>query len=551
MLKLLALLLLPLAAFADDRWLDIRSGPFQVLTNAGDRPGREALNQLEQVRDTVGTALGKPDLTTLWPIRILVLKSGQPAPLTLARDTYTGALVANLPTPRELVRECVRILIDSNARRMSPGIEVGMAEFYSTAQVSGTRITLGQPPPPPERSLDWARMHLIGVDPAYFGKLRVLLYNLQHGADPEPAFRNAFGKTPAELDKQAAAYLAAGSFQTVTIGGRALDPRSEFTTRPAPPLLPQIALADLRPTAAAYQALLQAGAPAVAREGLAFLALRERHTDEARREFASATEAGSTSARCWLEFARLTPDKARPALEKAAALNPAWAEPHVLLAAIESDPSKKLQELKTATDLEPRNAARWRALAEFNLAHNRYPEAAKAWTAAESASVDDAERASIHNSRLAIEQQRLDFEVAERKRQEAERQRDLQRVKDAAMAEVRAAEARANRGQPAPPPDRRVVGMFDGPAPSGKIRGRLTRIDCIGKLMRLAIEGDGGSVTRLLIRDLAKVIVMGAAETTLACGPQKTIRTVTVEYFPKADAKLATTGEVATIDENP
>lgn len=547
--KLLALLLLPLAAFADDRWLDIRSGPFQVLTNAGDRPGREVLNQLEQVRDTVGTALGKPDLTTLWPIRILVLKSGQPAPLTLTRDTYTGALVANSPTPRELLRECVRILIDSNARRMPPGIESGMADFYSTAQVNGTRITLGQPPPPAQRTLDWARMHLIGVDPAYFGKLRVLLYNLQHGADPEPAFRNAFSKTPAEIDKQAAAYLAAGNFQTVTIGGRPLDPRSDFTPQPAPPPLPQIALADLKPTPAAYQALLLAAAPAVAREGLAFLALREHHLEEARKEFAAATQAGSTSARCWLEFARLTRDKARPALEKAAALNPAWAEPHVLLAAIESNPSKKLQELKTAAQLEPRNAARWRALAEFNLAHNRYPEAAKAWTAAEAASVDDAERARIHEARLSIEQQRLDFEAAERKRQEAERQRDLQRVKDAAMAEIRAAEARANRGQPPPPPDRKIVNMFDGPAPSGKTRGRLTRIDCIGRLMRLVIEADDGSSTRLLIRDLSKVIVMG--DVALTCGPQKTIRTVTVEYFPKPDPKLTTTGEVATIDENP
>ena len=546
MLKLLPLLLLPLAASAEDRWIDIRSGPFQVLTNAGDRPGREVLNQFEQVRYIVGTALGKPDLTTLWPVRLVLLKSGQPAPLSLTRDTYTGALVANSPTPRELLRECVRILIASNARRMSPAIESGMAEFYSTAQVSGTRITLGQPPPPAERTLDWARMHLIGVDPAYFGKLRVLLYNLQQGADPEPAFRNAFGKTPAQIDTQAAAYLAAGSFQTVTIGGRPLDPRSDFTPQPAPPPLPQIALADLRPTPAAYQALLQAAAPAVAREGLGFLALREQRTEDARTQFAAATEAGSTSARCWLEFARLTPGKARPALEKAAALNPAWAEPHVLLAQIESDSSRKLQELKTAAQLDPRNAARWRALAEFNLAHNRYPEAAKAWAAAEAASVDQAERARIRDARSAIEQQRLDFEAAERRRQEAERQRDLQRLKDAAMAEVRAAEERANRGQPAPPPDRKIVSLFDGPAPAGKARGRLTRIDCIGKFMRLVIEDDDGKPTRLLIRDLAKIIVIG--EATLACGPQKTVRTVTIEYFPKADAKLATVGEVATIE---
>jgi hypothetical protein len=543
----LALLLVPLAFTADDRWLSIRSGPFEVLTNAGDRPGREALNQLEQIRYVIGTALGKPDLTTTWPMRILVLKSGQPSPPTLSRDTYIGAWVANSPAPRELVLASIRILIESNARRMPAGIESGMAEFYSTAQVSGTKITLGQPPPPADRSLDWARMHLVGVDPAYSGKLRVMLYNLQQGAELEPAFRNAFGRTPAEIDKLATAYLAAANFQTVTFGGRALDPRSDFTPQSTPAALPQTVLADLNPTRPAYLALRNF-APAAAHEGLGLLALREQHTDEARQEFAAATEAGSTSARAWLEFARLTPDKARVALEKAAELNPAWAEPHVLLAQMESDPSKKLQELKTAAQLNPRNAPRWRALAEFNLAHNRYPEASKAWVAAETASVDDAERARIHEARRAIEQQRLDFEAAERRRREEEKQRDLQKVKDAAMAAVRAAEERANRGQPAPPPDRKIVNLMEGPVPQGTVRGRLTAINCIGKLMRVLIEGDDGKVTRLLIRDPAKIVVMDSGSVKLACGAQQPARLVTIEYFPKSDAKLATSGEVATIE---
>jgi hypothetical protein len=546
--KWLVWLLLPLcASAAEDRWIDLRSGPFQVLSNAGDRPARDVLNLLEQLRDTVGAALGKPDLTTLWPVRVLVLKAGQPVGLSLSRDTYTGALAASAPIPPEWLRECLRILIESNARRMPAAIESGLEDFYSTAQASGTKVTLGQPPPPAQRNLDWARIHLIVVDPAYSGKLRVVLYNLQQGADPEPAFRNAIGKTPTDLDRQAQAYLAAGNFQTITIGGRALDPRSDFAVRPAAPPLPQITLADLQATRAAYGALLNS-APVPAHEGLGLVALRDQRTQEARENLAAATDAASTCARCWLEFARLNPDKAPAALATAARLNPAWAEPHVLLAALESDPSKQLQELKTAAQLEPRNAARWQALAEFNQAHHRYPEAAKAWAAAELASADEAERARIHEARRAIDEQRLEFEAAERRRLEEEKQRDLQRVKDAAMAEIRAAEERANRGQPAPPPDRKVVNLFDGPAPQGKARGRLTQIDCIGRLMRLVIEGDEGQPTRLLIRDLSKVILMGAGPSTLACGKQNPAPFVTVEYFPKPDPKLATAGEVATLE---
>ncbi len=415
MLKLLPLLLIALAASAEERWIQIRSGPFDVLSNAGDRPARDALNQLEQVRHIVGTVLGKPDMTTVWPIRVLVLKPGQPAPPALSRDAYLSALAANAPIPREWLRECIRILIDSNARRMPAGIESGLADFYSTAQADGTKITLGQPLPPAERNVNWARIHLLVVDPAYYGKLRVVLYNLQQGGDPDPAYRNAFGKTPAEIDKEAAAYLAAGNFSTITIGGRPLDPRHDFYPEKAEPPAPQIALADLKPARAAYQALLQS-APAVAHEGLGFLALQEKRPEEARKEFAAATAAGSKSARAWLELARLDREQAPAALAKAAELNAAWAEPHILLAEIETDPSRKLHQLKIAADLAPRSAARWRAVAEFNMAHNRYPEAAKAWSAAQAAAVDDAERAQMRDARLNIEQKRLDFEAAERRR---------------------------------------------------------------------------------------------------------------------------------------
>ncbi len=548
MLKLLLLLLIALAARADDRWIEIRSGPFHVLSNDGDRPARDALNQLEQVRHILGTVLGKPDLVTVWPIRVLVLKSGQPASPVLSRDSYIAALASNAPVPRVWMRECIRILIDSNARRMPAGIESGLAEFYSTSAVAGTKITLGQPPPPESRNPDWAKIHLLVVDPAYYGKLRVLLYNLQQGVDPAPAYRNAFGKTPDQIEKEAAAYLAAGKFETVLIGGRPLDPRRDFFPEKPEAVAPQAALADLKPGRAAYEALLRS-APAIAHEGLGFVALRENRTGEARKEFAAAAEAGSKSARAWLELARLDPEQAPAALAKASELNPAWAEPHVLLAGIETDPSRKLHQLKIASDLAPRSAARWRALAEFNMAHNRYPEAAKAWSAAQAAAADDAERAQMRDARLAIEQKRLDFEAAERKRIEEEKQRDLRRVKDAAMAAVRAAEERANRAAPPPPPGRKVVDWWEGPAPDAKTTGRLTQIDCIGRLMRVIVQGDDGKPVRLLIRDPGKVVVMNpAGEAAFSCGPQRPIRTVKVEYYAKNDAKSATVGEVATIE---
>jgi len=117
------------------------------------------------------------------------------------------------------------------------------------------------------------------------------------------------------------------------------------------------------------------------------------------------------------------------------------------------------------------------------------------------------------------------------------------------MAEVRAAEARANRGAPPPPPDRKVVDFWEGPVPEGKARGRLTRIDCVRRgAMRVIVEGPDGKTARLVIRDPAKVMVVNGPEGKFVCGAQNPVRNVLIEYFPKTDTPLGTTGEVAIID---
>ncbi len=553
-LRWIAILLIPLVAAADDRWIEIRSGPFQVLSNAGDRPARDVLNQLEQLRYMVGQALGKEDLKTTWPVRVVVRKGGAAVTPALARDTWTGALASGAPIPPAWQRVCVRLLIESNAGRMPESIETGMETFYSTLQAVGTKVTLGNPPPADERSAGWARIHLLVTDPNYAGRLRVMLYNLQRGADLEPAVKNAFGKMPAEIDQQAAAAAASGNFATVTVGGRALSPLRDFTVKPVEGPLAAVAAADLLlledagRARGAYQTLVT-GAPAEAHEGLGLAALRDHRETEARKELQAATEAGSTSAHAWLEAARLDPDvtKARAALQKAAELNPNWAAPYVVLASLETDPSRKLQWFKSATTLDPRDAANWQQIAVLYQTHDKYPEAAKAWAAAEQASVNEAERERIREARRGIEEKRLEHEAAERKRQEEERERDLRRVKDAAMAEVRAAEDRANRAQQRANPSGKVEHMEIGEAVSGKVRGKLSQVDCLGRLARLVIQGDAGKPTRLLVRDPKSIVVLSGGALSLGCGAQRPARTVVIEYQPKADVKLGTAGEVVTV----
>jgi hypothetical protein len=75
----------------------------------------------------------------------------------------------------------------------------------------------------------------------------------------------------------------------------------------------------------------------------------------------------------------------------------------------------------------------------------------------------------------------------------------------------------------------------------------LKQVDCLGKQARLVIEGEDKKIVKLLVPDPAKVVYRGAGEVALGCGVQKA-RRIIVEYAPKVNSRLATAGEVATIE---
>lgn len=544
---------------AEEKWTEFRNGPFRVLTNAGDKTGRERLMYLEQFRYTLGMLTGKQDLKSFWPIRVLVFKNAKeygpyatPAAFSPARDTIVSAWMADAPFPRDWLRAAVRLFLEANVNRMPASIEKGLEDVMSTVVVNGTRVTLGGPLPPGERSKDWARLQFLATDLQYAGRLRVMISNLEQGADLNTACRNAFEKTAAEIDRQVDAYLAAGQFETNTFGGRAVNPAHDFGERPLEPADLHLAFADLllvnparaADARAAYKALTGPGAS----EGLGLLDVRELHAAEAYQNLTTATDGGSKSARAWLALGMVEkePSKARTDFEKAGQLNAAWAEPHFRLAQTLPNPLAKAKELKTAATLEPRNAIYWQALAETDLKANQFADAAKAWTAAEHASATEAERARIHQARLDVESQRADFEEAERKRRADEEARDLQRIKDAAAAEVHAAEQATNRRlNPTGQEVKGAVKWWDKPKGDHQASGQLIRVDCLNGPARLTIQTAPRVTIQLLISDPKQITIDG--EKTLICGPQAKPRKVEVQYNARPDGKFKTAGDVLLI----
>jgi hypothetical protein len=425
MTRLLTLLCIALALPAAERWVEFRSGPFEVLTDAGERAGRGRLAQFEQLRYAVEQVLGQAELRPGRPIRILVLRSAKEAAaaapasgLVLAGDAITGAAAAEGPLSRSLLRACAQLLIESGPGRLPAEMESGLADLFSTLELTSTRIILGAPLPAQDRNRDWAKMHMLTVPPEYYGKLPVLVGNLWRGVEAGPAYRNAFGKSPAEIDEEAEAYFGAGNYATTPLRGRTMFPEREFAAKPVDPSQAR----------SAYEAI-RSGSPA-------------------------STEA--------------------------------------------------LERLGLITSRE------------------RRPTDAQALAAAEVA--------------------------AEKKRRAEEEQREIEKVKEKAIASIQAALAKGQSEQPASPSSGKAVPWWDGPQPEGKVQGLLRQVDCLGQQARLVIEGQDKKLTRLLIRDPKQLAVVGGGDVTFGCGPQKPPRRVVVEYFPKPDAKLGTVGEAAVIE---
>jgi hypothetical protein len=553
MRRLLLLSLIPWLLAADDHWVKFTRGPLEVMTDAGARSGRETMVRFEQFRAALGQIVGEDDLQAPLPLRIFVFRNANgwtsAAPLTEGRDHFCIVLGEKSAVTPEIYSALTRLFLKSNTAQMPPAFERGLVAFFSTFEVSGIRITAGKPPAHPD--LDWARIHLMVADPDYYGKIRVLLYNLRHGVADDPAYRNAFGKSAAEVEAAAKQHFAAGNFQTTRLPSRPMA-EGDFPERQVSATEIGLARGDLlvgAPSAVEYRKLL-AGHEKVAEaeEGLGLIALAEHRTAEAREDLEAAVEAHSTSARCYIEYAKLEPDrdKAEDALLKAAGINPKLAEPFALMAARDTDPRKRLMHWKSATERDPRNTAYWKALAETLLDENNYGEAAKAWRSGEQAATDPAERERMHQARMSIEQQRLDHEDAEKRREAEEKAREIDRLKTEARADLHKAEAKYSDGTPVGAD--KPVPWWDGPKPEGSVSGNLKQVDCLPRQQaRLYIEDAAHKIVKLLVADPAKVVYAGNGEVSLGCGVQKA-RRVTVAYFPKANARLATAGEVATID---
>jgi hypothetical protein len=535
---------------AKDHWAELNIGPFLVAADGDSGQARDVLTQLEQMRWTIGGLLDLRDISTLWPVRVLITSAAKPTKGAVqARDGY---VVVMAPGTRPPMAALAQLFLVENTPRLPVEVERGFPKLFSTFEAKGPRITWGAPPSEPD--LDWARLQLFATQPDYAGRFHVFMTNLRNGSNLSIAARNAFGKSLADLDREAKALLATGGAHAVTIGGRPLDPKRDFGEHTLDPIVADVYLADAhaaddpRGSQPAYQAAIQNGrsTAALGQEGLALLRRLDEKDDHSLLEDAIA--AGSKSAPVYLMAAEeQSKEVAVELLKKAQILNPRWAEPVFREGELMESNQERERLFLQATKLNQRSAEYWQALAEVQVASQHLVAAQGSWLHAETACDTDAQREKIRARRLTLEDVRLDAAERERRLKQAAAEADIARVQNEQMQRIHEAEKKANAeldkasGAPAANP----VPWWNDPSQRA-LKGDLVRVDCVGNQTKFRVRVADGSTTVLLIRDPTQVSIEGT-QSAFACGPQEPPRKVSVNYSAHPDKRAGSEGDIIAV----
>ena len=148
-----AILLLLIAPAYAAEWIRIAAPGMELITDAGEKTGRHLLARFEQIRGVFRQA-GIADSPL--PVRIFAFASERE--LHDYRDALNVhgfyknggerdyiALQADSDAPRVALHEYVHVVLNHSALRLPVWFEEGTAEFYSTLDLTGSRLRIGAP----------------------------------------------------------------------------------------------------------------------------------------------------------------------------------------------------------------------------------------------------------------------------------------------------------------------------------------------------------------------------------------------------------------------
>src|ERR1700676_4404610 len=160
---LLGLLLVSSGTAAEPPWLELHSTHFTVITDAGEKKGREVALRFEQMRAVFASLLAKDRLRLPVPLTILALKNDkafyQMAPLRQGQPISVPGffvpgddqnfIVLNLfeeESWRAVAHDFAHMLLNYNYPPVERWSDEGFAEYFSSIRIDNKQVEIGGDP---------------------------------------------------------------------------------------------------------------------------------------------------------------------------------------------------------------------------------------------------------------------------------------------------------------------------------------------------------------------------------------------------------------------
>jgi tetratricopeptide (TPR) repeat protein len=285
-------------SFAGDaQWVEIRSPNFSVITDAGDKRGRDVALHFEQMRNVFGRLMVKANVNQSVPLQIVAFRNSkemrQVAPVFNGKPTELAGLFQggedrsfilldmSVDNPWSVVfHEYAHQLMNGNVSvRIDPWFEEGFAEYFSSIEVDNKEARVGKIPEDTYRVLQGTGMmrvvELFRVQQysktynesgdhrnVFYAESSLLVHYLydnqqmlkvadyfdavrNHKESVEEATQKAFGMTPEQLDKALRNYLNSGHFKYYPMATPAGIVAAQFTEAPVSTADARAVLADV------------------------------------------------------------------------------------------------------------------------------------------------------------------------------------------------------------------------------------------------------------------------------------------------------------------
>ena len=560
-----------ISCFAGDaQWVEVRSPNFSVITDAGEKKGRQVAFQFEQMRAVFGKLMEKANVSLPVRLQVVALRNHkeieQCAPVFNGKPTDVSGLFLGgedvnfilLDTSAEnawqaVFHEYAHRLLDGNLSiRTDPWFEEGFAEYFSTIEVDSKEARVGKIPDVTGRILHEMGMMKVAdllrvqqnsktynengdhrttfyaessllvhylYDNGLIAKLAVYFQTLQKEKKSiDESLQASIEKTSGQLDKVLGAYLFRGTYRYFHFPTPVTLVASQFTAEPMTAADGQAVIAEIHAYDAGYQnkalgefeAILQSD-PSNWRalRGAGVISMRQGNLGKAIEYLRKAEQQNGKDPRVHYYYAKALSREGFDAVD---------------LAVVK-------RELQQAIDLDPGVAEPYSMLGYAQMRSGEPDKAVASLTkAVKLAPTNDRYLLNLGNAYLAARKPDVAIQIFHAL--EDSRYPGLAEEADRALqqaAKLKEAMLSQNSGSVVPvvvvPPilvvkDRsvseddaenqeNVTQLPQGP-PLRFLKGKLLGVDCSASPQAILIVAAGAKTTRVHIQDIAHFVLIGA-----------------------------------------